>query len=403
VRGSHLYGSVSGKQFHVKGMGFPNVGKEAPIEDWIKALERIHKLGPHINAIRIYIPPSCALEAKNASKANCFELFMRKADDFGIYALIPGSGDLWGWFPGTPKGCKPEISKTNGDLNGCYTAGGLLGFGRQIINNFNYPNVLAIVLANEVEQNYQAFPVLKAYARDLKERMKLCNTHEESQTKGSMRQIPLTYAGTDTGNDAFFELTDYLLCDSNDVSLDIVGLNVERWVSDSGGSREYTKMNQMVGEKKWPAAWLHTEEGGPHSGPTASRTWRQLEGFFGNYTHFDGYFAFSYYSDTHDFDMFDGNSASAHILPDGETFFEEMNKSGPDPAKVDPVADTVTPKCASTISRVGKTYPMLDYNTIKVYDTGANGWATSCPAPWQSMKGIHITGQDTKPAVAVMV
>jgi len=389
VRGSHLYDSVSGKQFFVKGMGFPNVGKEATIEDWIAALEKIHKLGPKINAIRIYILPNCALEAKDPSKPkpNCFEPFMRKADEFGIYVLIPASGDIWGWFPGTPSGCKPALSKDSSDLNGCYTAGGLLGFGRQILNNFNYPNVLAFVLANEVEQNYQAFPVLKAYARDLKDRMKLCNEDDDSATKGQMRQIPLTYAGTDTGNSAFFELADYLLCDSNDVSLDIISLNIERWVSDAGGTREYTNLNQMVGAKKWPAAWLHSEEGGPHHGPTASRTWNQLEGFFNNFTHFDGYFAFSYYSDTHDFDMFDGPSASANIIPDGKTFFEKMSKIEQHPTTIDPNGvETVTPQCASTISRVGKTYPMVDYNTIKVYDTGPNGWVNSCPDPWQDMK-----------------
>lgn len=381
MRGSHLYGSVSGKQFFAKGMGFPNVGKDADIKDWIAVLERVHELGPDINTIRIYIPPTCSLEANST----CFTPFMKKADEFGIYVLIPASGDRWGWFPGTPKGCNPPLKTDSTDLNGCYTAGGLLGFGRTIINNFNYPNVLAIVLANEVEQNYQAFPVLKAYARDMKDRMKLCNTHEDSPTKGKMRQIPLTYAGTDTGNDAFLQLSDYLLCDSKNASLDIVGINIERWVSDDGGRKVYSKLNELVGQKKWPAAWLHTEEGGHHPGPQASRTWHQLEGFFGNFSNFDGYLAFSYYSDTHDFDMFTGNTASADILPDGKTFFKELGKSGPDPASVDP-KDTVTPKCASSLSRASKSYPMIDYTTIQVYDTGANGWAASCPAPWQDAK-----------------
>lgn len=65
-------------------------------------------------------------------------------------------------------------------------------------------------------------------------------------------------------------------------------------------------------------------------------------------------------------------------------FFDSMNKSGADPATTKP-GDTVTPQCAKTLTRAGKTYVMVDYTTIKAYHTGDNEYAKNCPAPWQDM------------------
>jgi hypothetical protein len=387
VKGSHLYGSRSGKQFFAKGIAFPNVGNipASNLQTWIKSLEKIHELGPNINTVRIYELPDCALKPSDDSAFCSFKPFFQKADELGIYVLLPASGRIWGYFPGQPTACKPPITNSaTDDLNGCYTVGGILGFGRQIINNFNFPNVLAIALANEVEQNYQAFPVLKAYARDMKAHMKLCNSDDESPTQNKMRQIPLTYAATDTGDDALMQLTDYLLCESKGSSLDIMGVNIERWTNDAGGNQQYKQLSEKVGKKNWPAAWIHTEEGGPDPSHK-NRNWTQLKGFFANYSHFDGYYAFAWYSDTHDFDMFDGLGPDATEYADGKAYFDAMSKSGADPSP-SPAGEPTTPDCAKTLTRTGTTYNMVDYSTIKVYDTGANGWAKNCPAPWQDME-----------------
>mmetsp|Transcript_38977 Transcript_38977/g.61699 ORF Transcript_38977/g.61699 Transcript_38977/m.61699 type:complete len:481 (+) Transcript_38977:72-1514(+) len=384
LQGSHLYGSRSGKQFFAKGFAFPNV-QSSSVDAWIEMLEKIHELGPNINAVRIYELPSCAgLMAADQPGFCSFKPFMQKADSFGIYVLLPASGTVWGWFPGLPAACKPPLTNSAGDdLNGCYdaSAGGILGFGRQMVNNFNFPNVLAFVLANEVEQNFQAFPVVKAYARDMKEHMKLCNTNKESPTFGKMRQIPLAYAATDIGNADIMQLTDYLLCDSKDVSLDMMGINIERWTNDPGGHAQYKALSDAVGKKKWPAAWMHTEEGGPDH-DHKSRTWHQLKDFFANYSHVDGYYAYAWNSANHDFDMFDSTDVNASMYPDGKAFFDAISKSGADPATTKP-AETTTPDCASNLPFAGKTYVMVDYKTIKIYDTGANGWAPNCPVPWQ--------------------
>lgn len=389
VKGSHLYGSRSGKQFFAKGIAFPNVAEipDSTIDTWITSLEKIHTLGPNINTVRIYEFPVCAVKAPDDSGFCSFKPFMQKADSLGIYVIIPASGTKFGWFPGHPTACNPPLTNSaSDDLNGCYDAkaGGILGFGRQMVNNFNFPNVLAIALANEVEQNYQAFPVLKAYARDMKNHMKTCNTDEESPTQGKMRQIPLTYAGTDTGDDALLGLTDYLLCDSKGSSIDIMGVNIERWTQDAGGAVQYKALNDKIGMKNWPAAWIHTEEGGPDA-DHKSRTWTQVKGFFANYSHIDGYYAYSWHSDNHDFDMFDGLGVDATMYEDGKNFFDAMSKSGQDPAATSP-GTPETPECAASLTRTGKTYVMVDYSTIKVYDTGANGWAKNCPAPWQDME-----------------
>lgn len=350
-------------------------------------LEKIHELAPHVNTVRIYELPACAVKAADDHGFCSFKDFMRKADALGIYVIIPASGTEWGWFPGHPDACHPPLTNSpSDDLNGCYngSAGGILGFGLNMINNFNFPNILAIVLANEIEQNYQAFPVLKAYARDMKKHMNLCDSNDESPTKGKMRRIPITYAATDTGNDPLLQLTDYLLCGSGDVSLDIMGVNIERWTNDKGGHDEYRALSDAVGQKKWPAAWIHTEEGGPDH-DHKSRTWHQVEYFFANYSHFDGYCAYAWWSANHDFDMFDSLDVNANMYPDGKAFFDSMSKCGPDPPTTQP-GDTVTPTCASTLSRSGKTYVMVDFDSINSYDTGANAYAKNCPAPWQDMQ-----------------
>jgi len=371
VRGNKLY-DETGKQFRGKGIGFPNVGKNADVKDWIAVLRRIHKLSTEINLIRIYEPPSCSVVFGNT----CFESFMREADSLGIYVIIAGSGTDWGYFPGLKNSCKDPMD--------CYKKGGVLGFGRQVVLNFNFPNVFAIVLANEVEQNIPAMPALKAYARDMKLQMKLCNENKDSPTKGKMRQIPLMYAATDTGP-SFVNEADYLFCGGADVSLDIFGLNIERWISDEGGRSEYKKVNAQVIAKQWPGAFVHSEEGGPYSKTghpyPKYRTWNQMKGFFEHYPAISGFAAYAYFG-AKQFNMFDGISADAKIFKDGEQFFKRIKEIGPDPAH-EPFAFGRSPECNSTLTVRNVVYPMADFAQAKIYATGPNSYAINCPKPWQ--------------------
>merc|ERR1712110_1384078 len=113
------------------------------------------------------------------------------------------------------------------------------------------------------------------------------------------------YAATDSG-DTFQDSADFLFCDSKDVSIDIFGLNVERWVN-SQARDQYTLINKQVEKKHWPGVFLHSEEGGPYGPgfPQPARTWDQLPAFFTNWTSINGFFAYAYYGKK-EFDMFDG-------------------------------------------------------------------------------------------------
>jgi hypothetical protein len=375
VKGSHLYDSKTGKQFHAKGIGFPNVGDV--VQDWIDVLKRVKSLSKELNTVRIYEPPKCATEFGST----CFEPFMKEADRLGVYVIVPGSGSLWGWFPGTTQACDPS---TEAGLQKCYSVGGILGWGRTIVDNFHYPNTLAIVLANEIEQNPEALPVLKAYARDMKLHMGMCNSNADSPSQGQMRQIPLMYAATDEG-DATFDEADYLFCDDADVSIDIFGLNNERWVSDAGGKAQYDIIDKAIKERQWPGAYMHSEEGGPYGKPYPEvPSWAQVPVFFNNWTSIDGYVAYTYYGNPL-YNMFSDKTANGTELADGKAFFKQIEKVVASPADAEPVAGQ-TPTCKTSITlKTGLKTALRDYNTIKSYDTGKNTYAANCPQPIQPL------------------
>lgn len=381
ITGQHLYDSKTGEQFHLKGIGFPNVGEAVDVNEWISVLRRIKQLGPQINAIRIYEPPACAV----AMKVGCFEPFMREADRLGVYVLIAGSGKSWGYFPDDENMCTPSTPQ------GCYKSGNVLGYGRNIIRNFNFPNTLGIVIVNEMERNtlgksnIVSLPALKAYARDLKSYMTMCDSLGDSPTKGHMRQIPLVYAAIDLGTYLYDE-ADYLFCGAFNSSIDIFGLNVERWVSDTGGKQQYDIINSNVEKRQWPGAFIHTEEGGPLRG-VFHRSWNQIPGFFKTWPSIDGFMAYSYNAPpgASSFNMFDGPSADANELIDGVYFFNNLKRIGKDPATVKPVAGK-RPACKSSIviDESGEKHPLIDFMSVEPYQTGDNGWAENCPAPWQA-------------------
>mmetsp|Transcript_124341 Transcript_124341/g.398149 ORF Transcript_124341/g.398149 Transcript_124341/m.398149 type:complete len:261 (+) Transcript_124341:209-991(+) len=132
VKGSHLYDSKTGKEFRAKGIGMPNSGED--VKEWIAVLQRIKSIASSLNVVRLYELPTCALVS------DCFKGFMLEADKLGVYVLAPGTGTTWGWLPGSASACTPATA------DGCYKAGAVLGWGQTIIQRFNYPNTLAIVM-----------------------------------------------------------------------------------------------------------------------------------------------------------------------------------------------------------------------------------------------------------------
>merc|ERR1712048_509911 len=171
---------------------------------------------------------------------------------------------------------------------------------------------------------YPFLSVLKAYARDLKAYMKMCNEDENSPAKGKMRQVPLMYAGADVPQ--MWTVADYLFCDGAHVSIDIFGLNFERWCEDASGKIEQDNLDKLVSEKQFPGAFMLSEMGcGIDQVPDHVRTWNEVPGFFENWQ-LDGFVAYCYWSSNPNFNMFDGPTSRSTELQDGKNFFANMAK-----------------------------------------------------------------------------
>lgn len=381
VKGQHLYDSVTGEQFRGKGIGFPKpelIGQN--VTDWIATLRRISQGSSKINAVRIYAPPDCMLNS------DCFVPFMQEADNLGIYVLFPGSGSKWGYLPLDPSGCGSPAS-----ANGCYKSGGVLGFGQLMIARSNFPNTLGIVISNEIDRQdmYPFAAVLKGYARDLKSHMEMCNTNADSPTRGQMRQIPLVYAKSDNeGNPMLSEYGDYVFCGSANISVDIMGLNMERFCDDTNGPREYKTVDELVAAKKWPGAFMFAEDGCfKRAFPNNTRDWAQVKGEFHNYPSLSGFFGYTYYDAVNDWSMFDGPMSNAKIYQDGLNFFHNVDQVGDEPKNVP--EPPVTPACASTLG--GQKLDTVD--SVQWYQTGPTGWAKNCPKPYALATSKPVAAQ----------
>jgi len=363
VKGQHLYYSDTNQQFRGKGIGMPNVGED--IGDWIKVLARIKNESAEVNLVRIYELPTCAL------KSYCFEPFFREADQLGIYVVVPGTGTQWGWLPG-PGAC--------GDLQGCYEKGGVLGFGQKALQFLSYPNTFAIMIGNEFDLEMGQFmPVLKAYARDLKKHMSMCVSEPDSPSYQRARVIPLMYASSDSGGDDSDPLVaQYMFCEGEDVSVDIFGLNVERWCNPDEGAREYKKINDWVTQQSYPGAFMFSEMGCKKKYiPSEIRAWDQLADIFSKHPALDGFFGYVYYGEIN-FNMFDGKLANSTILQDGKNFFAGFRNIRQEPQQV-PSA-TPSPKCPMGIKN-GVNF-VGDYKSIKEYGTGDASSPRNCPKPY---------------------
>lgn len=379
IKGSHMYDSSTGKLFNAKGIAFPNVVDSVDsqgnptIDEHINVLDRIASLGPDINAVRLYIPPLCAIQYVTGKQTvNCLIEFMHTADQHGIYVVVPGTGTEYGDIPRWAD-CEPQTA------NGCYKSGDVLGFGQQMLQAWNFPNTLALVVGNENAMNHlELLPVIKAYARDLKSYMDMCNTYSQSPSYQQMRQIPLMYAAADTSVNTveyYREKAQYLFCGNWSNSVDIFGLNNERWCTSTGGAREYQGISAWVTEQKFPGPFLHSEEGCSVQAYSAGyRDWAQLPNFFQNYPGIDGFFAYTYYGNPN-FNMFDSATATATENQDGKQFFSQVKTIGGG-SSVSQV-DVTWPQCATSL--YGTDIDSL-YN-VREYDTGPTGRAPNCPKP----------------------
>jgi len=264
------------------------------------------------------------------------------------------------------------------------------------MGRFNYPNTLALVLANEIdnEANYKYMADIKAYARDLKAFMNTCNTHADSPTKGQMRNIPLMYAKQDAGDTQDEVFAKYMFCGGKTISIDIFGLNNERYCGIDGPN-QYHKVNTWVTNSKFPGAFMHSEEGcSTNPYPHHTRDWAQIKGFFENYPAIDGFFGYTYYDGKPEWGMFDGPSATATIFQDGKNFFANVNSYGTEPA--DKGETPIVPDCEEAALVPG----MFSVDSVEKYDTGKAGLPESCPLPYASDNEL-ASSSESRISVAV--
>jgi len=253
-------------------------------------------------------------------------------------------------------------------------------------------NTLAIVIGNEFMLNpgdFRAASVFKAYARDMKAYMKMCNDDEASPSHGAMRQIPLMYAARDFGDKKDAEFMSYLMCESADVSIDIFGLNIERWC-DPDATDAYDGIHKMVEAANLPGSFMFSEMGCPqnqvHKAPAGQtcrtlptlgqccpRNWNQVPDFFQKFKMFDGFSAYAYWnSGAPNFNMLDSNKDDAALFDDGKNFFSQVDKVG---KAARPITQGHYPTCANTVN--GQS--VLPLSGIKAYNEDKYP-ASSCPS-----------------------
>jgi hypothetical protein len=383
VNGQHLYDSVTKEPFHAAGLAFPNKMPDDP-QEWVKVLKLIGKFGNgSVNMIRLYEVPPCIWWDLSGS---CFTDFMKEADKLGIYVLFPATGSASGFIPrdGWETGQQAYCGWA-GKPGKCI--GKPLNMGRGIVQRTHYPNTLAIVIGNEFflgASTFSAASVFKAYARDMKSYMKMCNEDDESPSKGHMRQVPIMYAARDFGDDVDKAVMSYLKCGSADISIDIYGLNVERWC-DPATTTGYDGIHKMVENASLPGVFMFSEMGCPQNlvksapegqtcrqvgnlpTPCCPRNWNQIPDFFEQFTMFDGFSAYALWNDgALNFNMVDTKFGNGTLFEDGLNFFSQTQKV----KRADrPITAGKHPTCPTEIVAPGnKVQQILPLDEIKAYD-----------------------------------
>lgn len=216
----------------------------------------------------------------------------------------------------------------------------------------------------------------------------------KSPSKGKMRQIPLLYADSDNQGDELDEAKAmYLFCGSADISINIFGLNIERWCKAGPGKQAYQSANKWVDSAKFPGSFMFSEMGCSKENvdPAGPRDWAQLDNFFDNFGAVDGYVAYTTLGNP-DFNMLASDSETADLNEDGKNFFSALNKASTTPP-TRTSATAITPNCDDATAKLKKiaSLPDLeDVSNVKTYDTGETGFSTNCPAPVDTFVQLSV-------------
>ncbi|KAF8523442.1 1,3-beta-glucanosyltransferase [Hysterangium stoloniferum] len=297
--GKYLY-TDDGTRFSFKGIAYQQQGTVAPNSNFPEPTDFVDPLADAagcardlpflkqlgVNSIRVY----------SVDSSLNHDACMQALDAAGIYTIIDLS------LP------------SNGSINRqapAYTID-LLNQYIETINAFTkYSNVIAFNVANEVVGNLEEFPnatesapFIKAAARDVKAYLK-------SQNSG----ILLSYSSTDGPDTWRRPLADYLNCGSDDVAIDIFGLNNYEWCGDSTFAASYSGTNTAFKDLPYPA---YFSEFGCNTQPP--RLWTETAALFSSdmTSVWSGGIAFEYFADGQNFGMTTLSSDNKTITPNDD-------------------------------------------------------------------------------------
>ena len=293
IRGKHLYiGDEDQRQrFFMKGIAFPipppsqtrhyyysdndtitaeDLSDESYLSGWIKVLEQLAN-DSDVNTIRLY-EMDCRFN---------YSSFLNRAAELGMYLMIPLT---------TISG--PGVLSRIDIAPRCYSKE-LFEYGAMCLDRFwDYPNVIAGVVGNEVMNNLKAWgaaPCVKAYLDDLARYSlhKSRNRHISENDK-ARRSLPLLYTAqhdspsAEQSPDEAIKLTfDYLSCRSkNSGYLEGVvffGINIESWCS-SLQSFEYEEngFDESSYHSVWRTLFKGTKLESTMDAVTGEITWQEL-------------------------------------------------------------------------------------------------------------------------------
>ncbi|CAE6401447.1 unnamed protein product [Rhizoctonia solani] len=236
AKGKYLY-DESGNRFYIKGVAYQEAGELGPETEANAANGGYPEPTTYIDPLAL--PSACARDLPYLKQlgVNAVRVYsvnsqlnhdecMAALDGAGIYAII----DLSLPLNGSINRAAPSWT-TN--LQGLYT---------NTIDAFaKYNNVLSYNVANEVinlANNTHTAPFIKAAARDIKAYLK---------SKGSSALVGYSTVDASAIRDNVIQ---YLTCDKEETSVDIVGLNTYRWCGDddisSSGYNTITQLFQNV-------------------------------------------------------------------------------------------------------------------------------------------------------------